>query len=78
MLVRMKSIYKHADMSKLPKSGLTPSRKARSAPRPATMRKFERPLGRLDPEVTQCTFGHYPWDDWKKDALAAGVPRAAR
>lgn len=24
--------------------------------------------------VFDCTFGHYPWDDWERDALAAGVP----
>lgn len=25
--------------------------------------------------VFECTYGHYPWDDWEKDALAAGVSR---
>jgi hypothetical protein len=40
------------------------------------MKKFPRPLNVLDSEVLQCTFGHYPWDDWEKDALAAGVPKA--
>jgi hypothetical protein len=25
--------------------------------------------------VLQCTYGHYPWDDWEKTALAAGVPK---
>ena len=39
------------------------------------MKKFPRPLHVLDSEVLQCTFGHYPWDDWEKDALAAGVPK---
>jgi len=39
------------------------------------MKKFQRPLHVLDSEVLQCTFGHYPWDDWEKDALAAGVPK---
>lgn len=24
--------------------------------------------------VFDCTFGHYPWDDWERGALAAGVP----
>jgi hypothetical protein len=28
----------------------------------------------LDGRVLSCAFGHYPWDDWEKDALAAGVP----
>lgn len=23
--------------------------------------------------VLQCTYGHYPWDDWERTALAAGV-----
>lgn len=39
------------------------------------MKKFQRPLNVFDSEVVQCTFGHYPWDDWEKDALAAGVPK---
>jgi len=39
------------------------------------MKKFQRPLHVLDSEVLPCTFGHYPWDDWQKDALAAGVPK---
>jgi hypothetical protein len=38
------------------------------------MKKFQRPLNVFGSEVLQCTFGHYPWDDWEKDALAAGVP----
>jgi hypothetical protein len=25
--------------------------------------------------VFNCTYGHYPWDDWEKAALAAGVPQ---
>jgi hypothetical protein len=39
------------------------------------MRKFRHPLDVLDSEVLQCTFGHYPWDDWERDALAAGVSK---
>ena len=49
-------------------SGLTGSAKTRPA-----MKKFRRPLDIFDSEVLQCTFGHYPWDDWERDALAAGV-----
>ena len=29
----------------------------------------------LDERVLGCTFGHYPWDDWERAALAAGVPK---
>lgn len=25
-------------------------------------------------KVLQCGYGHYPWDDWERAALAAGVP----
>lgn len=39
------------------------------------MKKFRRPLDVFDSEMLQCTFGHYPWDDWEKNALAAGVPK---
>jgi len=28
----------------------------------------------LDAEILQCSYGHYPWDDWEKTAVAAGVP----
>lgn len=28
----------------------------------------------LDGRVLSCAFGHYPWDDWERAALAAGVP----
>jgi len=37
------------------------------------MKKFQRPLNLFDSGVLNCTFGHFPWDDWEKDALAAGV-----
>jgi hypothetical protein len=30
----------------------------------------------LDERVLRCTFGHYPWDDWERAALAVGVPKA--
>ena len=39
------------------------------------MKKFSCPLGVFDSDVLQCTFGNYPWDDWERDALAAGVPK---
>jgi hypothetical protein len=29
----------------------------------------------FDSEVLDCAYGHYPWDDWERDALAAGVPK---
>ena len=29
----------------------------------------------LDERVCRCTFGNYPWDDWERAALAAGVPK---
>ena len=33
------------------------------------------PLGLQGLEyVLQCGYGHYPWDDWERSALAAGVP----
>ena len=40
------------------------------------MKKFRRPLDIFDCEVLDCTYGQYPWDDWERDALAAGVPKA--
>ncbi len=40
------------------------------------MKKFRRPLDIYDSEVLDCVYGQYPWDDWEKDALAAGVPKA--
>jgi hypothetical protein len=33
-----------------------------------------RPIDVLRSHVLQCTYGHYPWDDWKKKALEKGVP----
>jgi hypothetical protein len=39
------------------------------------MKKFQRPLDVLaEAGVLQCTFGNFPWDNWEKDALDAGVP----
>jgi hypothetical protein len=52
------------------KTGLTGSVKTRP-----TMKKFRRPLDVFDSEVLDCVYGHYPWDDWERDALAAGVPK---
>jgi hypothetical protein len=40
------------------------------------MKKFRRPLDVFDSEVLDCVYGQYPWDDWERDALAAGVPKA--
>jgi hypothetical protein len=40
-----------------------------------TMKHFRRPLNVFDSEVLQCVYGQYPWDDWERDALAAGVPK---
>ena len=50
---------------------LTAPRKTRVKPR---MNKFHRPLNVFACELLQWTFGHYPWDDWEKEALDAGVP----
>jgi hypothetical protein len=30
-------------------------------------------LSPLDERVLSCTFGHYPWDDWERHALASGL-----
>ena len=72
----MKNTYKLTGVSKLQKSGLTLSRKKpllRSTRPKRAMKKFQRPVHVLDPQVNQCVFGHYPWDDWERDARAAGV-----
>ena len=37
------------------------------------MKKFRRPLDIF--ENLNCVYGQYPWDDWERDALAAGVPK---
>jgi hypothetical protein len=37
------------------------------------MKKFRRPLDVFNSEVLQCSYGHYPWDDWARDAVKAGV-----
>ena len=29
----------------------------------------------IDERVLGCSYGHYPWDDWERTALAAGVPK---
>ena len=38
------------------------------------MKKFRRPLDIFD-SVLDCVYGQYPWDDWERDALAAGVSK---
>jgi hypothetical protein len=49
-------------MSKTSSSSLTPS--------PKTL----PPPPRLDLDaVLDCTYGHYPWDDWERYALACGL-----
>ena len=35
------------------------------------MKKFPRPLDIFTP--LDCVYGKYPWDDWERDALAAGM-----
>lgn len=54
-------------MSKSSRTGLTGSRN--SAPR-LILPGFEDLA-----YVFQCSYGHYPWDDWERAALAAGVPK---
>jgi hypothetical protein len=39
------------------------------------MKQFQRPINILDSEVLQCSYGHYPWDDWEKKSLAKGVSK---
>jgi len=39
------------------------------------MKRFHRSLDVFDSEVLDCVYGQYPWDDWERDALAAGVPK---
>lgn len=63
-------------MSKLSRTSLTGSRKTRRpdaerAPEPIPVLPGLQGLE----YVLQCTYGHYPWDDWQKAALAAGVPQ---
>ena len=52
-------------MSKSSTSGLTPSLKTEASP----------PLPKLNLrfDVCACSFGHYPWDDWERFALAHGL-----
>jgi hypothetical protein len=53
-------------MSKSSTSILTPS----PPPRPSA------PKPRLDEErVLGCEYGHYPWDDWERWAIAQGLDR---
>jgi hypothetical protein len=59
-------------MSKFSFSGLTGSRKTgRPAVEPAPVPPGFEELA----YVFQCAYGHYPWDDWERAALAAGVPQ---
>jgi hypothetical protein len=57
----MKNIYKLAGMSKPSSPRLTPSRKNGASPPPKLNLGFD---------VCACSFGHYPWDDWERFALA--------
>jgi len=45
-------------------SGLTPSGANAAAPPPNLNLHFD---------VCASTFGHYPWDDWERHALASGL-----
>lgn len=55
-------------MSKCSPSDLTPS--AGKAPSDLA----EASLTPLDKRVLACGVGQYPWDDWERTALAAGLP----
>ncbi|MBP8266039.1 MAG: hypothetical protein KAX47_05755 [Zoogloea sp.] len=50
---------------KMPTSRLTPSRKTEAS----------LPPPKLNPafDVCGCAYGHYPWDDWERWALASGL-----
>ena len=50
-------------MSKLSRNGLTGFAQIPVGHRP------------IDQRVLGCACGHYPWDDWERMALAAGVPK---
>ena len=39
------------------------------------MKKFRRPLDIFDSEVLRLHLRPVSWDDWERDALAAGVPK---
>lgn len=62
-------------MSKLSGTGLTGSRKTRrrdaAPPAPTPVLPGLQGLE----YVLQCTYGHYPWDDWERAALTAGVDK---
>jgi len=57
-------------MSKTSETNLTGS-----AGKSPAMKKFRRPLDVFNSEVPDCVYGYYPWDDWERDALAAGVAK---
>src|SRR5271157_2398815 len=62
-------------MSKSSTAGLTGSRKTR---RPEAVPPAPIPVlpGLQGLEyVLECTYGHYPWDDWERVALTAGVDK---
>jgi hypothetical protein len=61
-------------MSKLSSSSLTGSRESRCPDAGPSAQALPPGLQGLA-YVLQCTYGRYPWDDWERAALAAGVPQ---
>lgn len=58
-------------------TGLTASRKPRRPEAVPSAKPIPVPPGLAGlAYVFQCTYGHYPWDDWERAALAAGVAEA--
>ena len=57
-------------MSKLSRTSLTGSQNTRPAEPLAVPPGFEKLA-----YVLKCSYGHYPWADWERTALAAGVPQ---
>ena len=49
----------------------------KSAPnqKPKTVAKGGSNRTSLTKRVLACSPGHFPWDDWERDALKAGVPK---
>jgi hypothetical protein len=57
-------------------TGLTAAGKPRRPEAVLSAKPLPAPPGLQGLEyVLQCTYGHYPWDDWEKAALTAGVPQ---